>query len=134
VGLGRRHDFVFVIAEDALPHVRLAKITRHDAAGSITVLCGTFKGIESQITFAVLWVKAMAGEAILAKNGTYVSVERDCCCRVQVREREDGQKQTMHVGMKVNATISAFFISEISSSCVPTFKGQFGNAAFVETA
>jgi hypothetical protein len=36
--------------------------------------------------------------------------------------------------MKLNATMSAFFISEISSSCVPTFKGQFGNAAFVETA
>ena len=46
VGLGRRHDVVLVIADDARPHVGLGQVSRDDAARAFTVLRGTLKRVE----------------------------------------------------------------------------------------
>jgi len=77
VRLRRRHDCVGIIGEDARPGFTLRRISRHDRLVASEIRVGTIGGVETQVGFACLPVKTVAGEAVFRKDGPDVAVETE---------------------------------------------------------
>jgi hypothetical protein len=74
VRVGRRHNLVGILAEDALPRFRIRKVTGHDGADTTAVRGGGVELVEAEFGFAIAGVAAVAGETIIGEDRADVFV------------------------------------------------------------
>ncbi len=72
--VGRRHDLVGILAEDALPRFRIRKVTGHDGADTAAVGGGGVELIEAEFRFAIAGIAAVAGKTIIGQDRADVLV------------------------------------------------------------
>ena len=80
VRLRRRHEFVFIMREDALEHAAGLGLAGFDRKGSFDGGEGTFGRVEPEIALAFFRVEAVAGEAVVAEDGADVAIEVHLAC------------------------------------------------------
>lgn len=95
--IDRRHMIICIFGEDAFDQFRLFGLAGNDG---IELGC-SFKGIESQVSFALLLVKSMTEEAVVRENGANVPVVANCPGRLgKGRQSENDEKESAWHGKK----------------------------------
>lgn len=84
-GVKRGHVVVFIFGEDSGDEFGLVWFAGDDGLA----FGGSFEGIEAEIGFALVFIEAVAEEAVVGEDGTDVAVVAD----LLGRDRERGQKQ-----------------------------------------
>ena len=74
VRVGRRHDLVGILAEDALPRFGICEVTGRDGAHTAAVGGRGVELVEAEFGFAITGVAAVAGEAVVGEDGADVLV------------------------------------------------------------
>lgn len=75
--IGRRHDVVGIFGDDAFPNKRFFRLARDNGGSILAISISSFPGVETEIGFPRIWVKSMAGEAVIRKERPDVGVEAD---------------------------------------------------------
>jgi hypothetical protein len=65
-GIGRRHDFIRVIAAHALDHFTRSGITWDNRTRRASGIRSAIEDIQAQICFALFGIEAMTGKTFLA--------------------------------------------------------------------
>ena len=77
VGLGGRHDLLFVSGMDAVVDFAFLRFARRNGACAIVIGGGTGKIVEPQLGLAGFFVGAVAMEALVRQDGLDIAVEID---------------------------------------------------------
>lgn len=91
VRVGRRHNLVGILAEDALPRLRIRKVTGHDGPDTAAVGGGGVELVEAEFGFAIAGVAAVAGETIIGEDRADVLVVGHLVNGRCGRRRDEGQ-------------------------------------------
>ena len=91
VRVGRRHNLVGILAEDALPRFRIRKVTGHDGADTAAVGGGGVELVEAEFGFAIAGIAAVAGETIIGQDRADVFVITHRVDGRGGRRRDEGQ-------------------------------------------
>ncbi len=89
VGFGRRHDFVSIRTRDAGPHLALFQTARNQGGITSEVTGRPLAGIETQIGFSLMSIRAMTKETIVREDRSDVGVEIHR--RRQSKERKEAK-------------------------------------------
>ena len=65
LGLGRRHEFVGIVVRDAVKQFAVVRIARDDGGEAVVVGESAFAGVEAEVGFAFVLVRAVAEEALI---------------------------------------------------------------------
>ena len=72
---GRRHDLFRIFAQHALDEFAGLGVARLHGLDAVLERCGALRGVEAQLTLALLGIEAVAGEAVVGKDRADVPVE-----------------------------------------------------------
>ena len=73
--LGRRHQLVLIIADDALDDLAIFRIARHDGKIPTKISKGTFLGIHAVVCISILRIGPMTGKALRREDRADVTAE-----------------------------------------------------------
>jgi hypothetical protein len=92
VRVGRRHDLVGILAEDALPGLGVGEVAGDEGAHAAAVGGGGGGLVEAEFSLAIRGVAAVAGEAVVGEDGPDVFVKRDVFLGGRAGGRREGQE------------------------------------------
>ena len=75
--IGWRHHLVFIIVEDSVDQFALLEVARNNGAEAVVVRIGTFRDVQTKISFAGALIDAMAIETGIGENGADITIEAE---------------------------------------------------------